>query len=94
MPVPKLHPEEVAAKFRPGTLEGVKSVLLENETRAEFIRKAVEDEIVRRKRAAALAQATGADGCALAGASEPSKAGEADAKPTSPPPILPGGASF
>lgn len=93
MPVPKLYPEEVAAKFRSGTLEGITSVLLENETRAAFIRKAVEDEIVRRKRAAETAQATGEDGSALPAASEPSNAGETDAKRTSPP-TVPGGASF
>lgn len=42
MPVPKLYPESVAAKFRPGTLKGIESALVEGETRAEFIRRMVE----------------------------------------------------
>lgn len=42
MPVPKLYPDSVAAKFRPGTLESIKPALVGDETRAEFIRRMVE----------------------------------------------------
>lgn len=42
MPVPKLYPESVAAKFRPGTLQRIKLALVEGETRMEFIRRMVE----------------------------------------------------
>lgn len=49
MPVPKLYPEEVAAKFPPGTFEAIRSVLRANETRAEFIRSMVANGIERRR---------------------------------------------
>lgn len=42
MPVPKLYPESVAAKFRPGTLQRIKSALVTGETQMEFIRRMVE----------------------------------------------------
>lgn len=42
MPVPKLYPESVAAKFRPGTLQRIKLALVEGETQMEFIRRMVE----------------------------------------------------
>ena len=48
MPLPKIYPESVVARFEAGTLERVKVVLRENETRAEFLRTIVLEEVARR----------------------------------------------
>lgn len=48
MPLPKIYPESVVARFEGGTLERIKGVLRENETRAEFLRTIVLEEIARR----------------------------------------------
>ncbi|MGX7709271.1 YlcI/YnfO family protein [Methylobacterium sp. Gmos1] len=37
-------------RFRPGTMERVDAVLVEQETRADFVRQAVEDALKRRTR--------------------------------------------
>lgn len=53
MPLPKIYPESVVARFEAGTLERVKVVLRENETRAEFLRTIVLEEVARRTEGAA-----------------------------------------
>ena len=47
---PKLYPEQVLAKFRPGTVDGINEVLLEGQTRAEFMRHWVEYGIEQQRR--------------------------------------------
>lgn len=63
MPLPKIYPESVVARFQPGTLERIKVVLRENETRAEFLRTIVLEEIARRsERVLARVSAPSSDG--------------------------------
>jgi len=42
--------DKLMARFREGTLERMEAVLAEKETKAEFIRSAVEGEITRREK--------------------------------------------
>ena len=49
-----LWPQRIGAKFAPGTLERISEVLGREEKRLDFIREAVEREIVRRKRQSVL----------------------------------------
>lgn len=49
---PKNEHEPVLIRFRPGTMERVDAVLMEQETRADFVRQAVEDALKKRARGA------------------------------------------
>lgn len=46
---PKNEHEPVLIRFRPGTMEQIDTVLLQPETRADFVRLAVDRELKRRK---------------------------------------------
>lgn len=47
MPLPKLYPESVLGRFARGTLESIEAALADGQTRADFIRAAVEEKIAR-----------------------------------------------
>lgn len=47
MPLPKLYPESVLGRFARGTLDSIESALADGQTRADFIRAAVEEKIAR-----------------------------------------------
>ncbi len=47
---PKNEHEPVLIRFRPGTMDRIDTVLLQPETRADFVRQAVEDALKKRAR--------------------------------------------
>lgn len=50
-PGPKVnYPEKTLAAFRPGTVEAIRELCGQGETKADFIRKAVDREIERRSK--------------------------------------------
>ena len=90
MPVPKLYPEEVVARFEKGALEQIKSVLRDDETRAEFIRTVVGEEIMRRRTAARCAAEIAQDSGASPTSAEPSEQGATDGQTPASPPLSSG----
>lgn len=47
MPLPKLYPESVLGRFARGTLDSIEAALADGQTRADFIRAAVDEKIAR-----------------------------------------------
>lgn len=58
----KINDEQTPARFPEGTLGRIDAVLVEKEKRSDFIRTAVEAELVRRERKSRSVEPSGDDG--------------------------------